>query len=87
MGLPTYTVPTATCPYCGVTADRAASIKEEPPKADDITVCVACLGVCIFDEQLHLREPTEHERALIEGSDRFQKLMEIMREFKRRREH
>jgi len=49
----------AVCPYCGKKMDMATAVKHDmemakPPKPGNVTVCIECLNVAMFDEDLTL---------------------------------
>jgi len=35
--------------------------KGHGPKPGDVTICFGCVGICMFDENLQLRLPTDEE--------------------------
>lgn len=51
-------MPETRCPRCGATFDAASDEwNEHPrgPRAGDMTICVYCAAVLVFEEQLALR--------------------------------
>lgn len=69
-----HTVPTHACPVCGRLANRASPADEDetaPPEAGDITVCIGCGTILLFDTcancgELGLRMPTIEEAIHLE---------------------
>jgi hypothetical protein len=55
-------IPESTCPWCGEKLDGAASLEDQTPKPGDITICVECLNVSKFDQDLHLLKIEEAEK-------------------------
>jgi hypothetical protein len=52
------------CPFCGSALDAATAVPDNAdaaPEAGDVTVCISCAGVLIFDEALSVRRPTTVE--------------------------
>jgi hypothetical protein len=60
----------AECPYCFTVQDRATEVTGESkgPSENDISICVDCGGVSVFDERLEPRIPDGEE---------MEKIMEI----------
>ena len=58
-----YPMSKSTCPYCGYVSDHAGTIEEHKagPKEGDVSVCLKCGGICLFDESLNIVKPTEEE--------------------------
>ena len=56
-------VPVTTCPLCGHKFDKAGGVNcEEAPKEGDVTICIMCAGVLIFDRSRKARAATDAER-------------------------
>jgi hypothetical protein len=53
----------AACPYCAKVLDVHAELIQQGdgPKPGDVTICWGCVGICMFDEDLGLRLPTDEE--------------------------
>jgi hypothetical protein len=63
------------CPKCGHSLDSAAAVNGQQilPSPGDLTICVYCRCVCVFEEkdnELSLRFATEKEREILK-SDKF----------------
>ena len=59
-------VPITFCPFCGHTLDAATAgpmTPEATPGPGDVTLCVGCVNVLIFDDDLKARKPTPAELA------------------------
>jgi len=57
-------VPLAICPRCGYILDAATATEFNPeasPEPGDVTICVKCRSVLIFDAKLIPRKPTHEE--------------------------
>jgi hypothetical protein len=51
------TAPSA-CPHCGKLLDAVTSEQPEPPEPGDVTVCLGCATVLLFDEGMQLVLPS-----------------------------
>ncbi len=50
------------CHACGGSHDRASGFEHSrQPRPGDVTVCMACAAINVFDEHLCLRAPTPEE--------------------------
>lgn len=50
------------CPNCSHILSAATGISgDSQPKELDITVCISCAAILLFDDKLHLRFPTDDE--------------------------
>ena len=60
----THVMPAAICPRCGKRElDRATNADgdQEPPRTGDFTVCIRCLQLLVYTDDLRLRSPTQQE--------------------------
>jgi hypothetical protein len=61
-------VPWAMCRICDYLVDMAGHTEDgnAAPKPDDVTLCIKCGAISVFDENLGLRSPTleEYDQAL-----------------------
>lgn len=56
------------CTSCGERLTGAAATQQEPPKQDDVSLCVYCGAINIFTGKgLELRAPTQEEKLTAEG--------------------
>ena len=56
-------VPENNCLCCGYLIDRA-SVCDSPitrPRSNDVTICVNCGEIMIFDHELKLRKPNDND--------------------------
>jgi hypothetical protein len=56
--------PTSQCPNCGKTLDAAHNVTGEQAnkvKPGDISLCIDCTAILVFDDELFLRRPTPQE--------------------------
>lgn len=60
--LPSYKVPVSYCPECQTKLDHATSITKDMVDSNDISLCIECGSVSIFDDDLRLRKPTKDEK-------------------------
>ncbi len=52
------------CPHCGVMTDRATDVVGTAgPSPGCYTICVKCVGLCIFKEDMTLRQATDEDLA------------------------
>ena len=64
-------MPVSKCTGCSKEVDMASCIGEEAkPKAGDVTVCIDCGHIMVFDEDRLLRDPTDSEAVGIAGDQR-----------------
>jgi len=55
-------VPTQACPVCAQRLDAATNLQSrEPPEVGDITICINCQTVFIFEEGMKVRRAELHE--------------------------
>lgn len=59
---------TNPCPYCGEVNDCASGLfePESVPSAGDVSICLHCAGVTIYNADLTVRVPAEEERLQLE---------------------
>src|SRR5262245_33137345 len=73
-----YRTPSNHCLECGYELDCAAAPGTEPrraPQAGDLSICVACGHLTVFDAELKLREPTQAEILEVAGDETLLKYM------------
>lgn len=52
----------ARCPYCGKKHNATTSTTgDHLPKPGDITICIECANVLLFNDDLTTRKPTDNE--------------------------
>jgi hypothetical protein len=72
-------VPETSCANCGKRLDRASGVVDKHarnfkrPQAGDLSLCIGCGHVSVFDENLRLREPTDAEIVRWAADDRLVK--------------
>lgn len=50
------------CPYCGCLHDAAMAANDGGcPRPGDVTICLQCAGVLLFDPSMIARKPTDTE--------------------------
>lgn len=57
-------VPESKCPKCGYTLDAVGQIENlivDKPEPGDLTVCLKCLAVLVFDKNMKQRTATAEE--------------------------
>ena len=69
-------VPKSYCPYCG--QECIATAGQAAPTAGDVTICIECAGICVFDEALALRKPNDAETADFAGDEDIQKMVAMV---------
>lgn len=61
------------CPHCGAPINCAGFHPLEPhprpPQPGDLTICLACAGVCIFTDDLDIRAATKSDDVPVEALD------------------
>lgn len=72
-------LPVDHCPACGTLLDAASGVRGEDiiPGPGDLSVCIRCGQMLIFNQRLRLRKATEKdlEELLIQDSRAFAALM------------
>ena len=69
-------VPKMRCANCGKRLDRASGVVDrqarnvQKPIPGDISLCIGCGHLSVFDENLRLRPPTDDEVIKWAGDDR-----------------
>jgi hypothetical protein len=76
-----------TCPFCGQhheAVSRARSSTDYPDDGD-VTMCLACGEICIFDSDVAggLRKPTKREQRIFDRDPRIREVREAWRIVKR----
>jgi len=57
-------MPEMACPHCGERLNMATAVSEEVlPKDGDLTICVFCKGLMIFEKGLRLRKLSNDEES------------------------
>lgn len=65
----TINTPESFCPSCGKRFDQASSaFGESTPKPDDITICIRCGQVMLFNLDMTVRLPDEDELADLDAA-------------------
>jgi DNA-directed RNA polymerase subunit RPC12/RpoP len=59
------------CPYCGHQVDSASSLTTPtPPEPEDVSICIQCGSLMIYDQSMRLRRTTDDElKELMEYPD------------------
>lgn len=62
------TVPTQHCPNCKSLLDAATDVTgaKATPQAGDVTICLSCATVLLFEEGLTVRETTQEDYAKLD---------------------
>lgn len=61
-------IPTQHCPYCKYEVDRTDGLESYKPKPGDISLCLKCMEVSLFDDGMILRAPNDKEMVEIQRS-------------------
>ena len=89
-----YKAPVCKCPGCGAPNDRASTSGElrgsgpfetRGPSGGDVTMCITCGFVCVFNDDLSLRKPSDEEMKTIEGDVRIAAMSKAWRAMKSER--
>jgi hypothetical protein len=62
----------AHCPSCGKHADNASSEDQKKPGPGDIAVCLFCATMCVFNDDMTLRELRGDEYIALPAEARMQ---------------
>lgn len=82
----THTVPTTTCPKCGVIVDRATNAEGmASPSVDDFSICFTCATICRYNSDLSLRVATNQDLQILheDQPDDFETMLHVQKEIKR----
>lgn len=76
-------IPERRCPFCDYKLDVAASVynKKNTPKPGDISICLSCASILIFNDDLTIRKPEPGE---IEITPEIHKIQQAIRSVDRR---
>ena len=69
--------PGNTCPYCGKFTDSASG--PVLPKEGDVSVCIQCYNINIFNADLSIRKPTVEEFAALRSDPEQWRDIEMLR--------
>ena len=58
----TFKLPTSHCPHCQTKLDGATALQNSVPNPGDVSICIECGEVNVFDEAMKLRVPTKQEQ-------------------------
>ena len=79
-------MPTSSCPYCQYILDGHLSIypddRDAIPSPGDVTVCISCASILVFDETLRVRAPRKGE---VEVTPDLRRIQAAVREQDRRK--
>lgn len=77
--------PSTTCYNCGKLLDMAtnAGRKVFDPHPGAISICLYCLAIAVFDEDLRLRKPTEEEAETFANSEQIQTAIKRLDDYKK----
>lgn len=70
------------CPHCGEVLERTSHAEGHAPRPGDLSVCVKCLGICRFGDDLRLFAPTEDELDECGVRDQLEEMVALMRQAK-----
>lgn len=72
-------IPTSFCSGCGAPVDRAtyAGPAVVEPVPGDISLCLRCMKISIFDEAMQLREPNPQELQILNARPEIQQIRSI----------
>lgn len=69
------------CPFCGYVFSHATSVKgAEAPQPGDFSVCISCVGIARFDDELKLVASSLNEAEDAELRDTLVRTMAAVRE-------
>ena len=69
------------CPRCGKEMDASLAItNDHRPDPGDVSICLYCAGVSLYDDGLRLRLPTAAESLELRADPRIQKAIWAVKE-------
>lgn len=65
------------CPHCGARQDAAteATAALRPPRPGDVSICIRCAGVSVFEVAGERRLPSDDEAATFAADDDLQRMV------------
>ena len=82
----THKIKDSTCPECGHVADGATGAgNNTTAKPGDVSLCIECACVAIFDEDLQRRKPTTDEIFMLNKDRKLQAFIRLLKQFHRER--
>lgn len=82
-----FKVPIANCPNCGKKVDAAMSVNgKRKPRWGDVSICIECHHISVYDNGLQLRNPTDDEMLSIAGNPDVIKAMKALEAFDHERQ-
>jgi len=73
-------LPTCTCTTCGKDLDAATDpTGDARPKVGDVSICVYCATLNVYDNDLRFRKPSEAELKEIQKDANIQRLISIIK--------
>lgn len=81
--------PGLVCPWCDAAMDRSTPfsagkvVPTHTPTPGDITVCVYCVQVCVYDKDLKLRRTTIVEDYQVLAMEEVQQLIKLIKRMDR----
>jgi hypothetical protein len=67
------------CPFCGHRCNRCATTDDVPPKPGDISLCLRCAEVSVFDRELRLRRASPRELTRLKSDPDWRKVERMRR--------
>jgi hypothetical protein len=83
--MPTHNMPVVVCTSCGKSMDAASNADEAPtpPHPGDISICLYCGHLMVFDSDLCLRALTDAEIVEVAGDPRLVRATNLLKKLKR----
>lgn len=76
----THRTPGIVCPLCHHRLTQSTNVEDDSaPQPQDITICIRCSGILLFDGALKLRAPTTEELQEIMDSRSGPTIAELLR--------
>lgn len=75
-------VAAAFCPWCHAFLDAATVITDDEnaiPVGGDVSICLYCARVSIYEDDLSLRKPTPKERETLDKDDGISKAISVVK--------
>ena len=85
--MPAHNTPVVVCASCGKSMDAASNADEAhtPPHPGDISICLYCGHLMLFDSDLCLRALTDAEIVEVAGDPRIVRTTNLLKKLKRQR--
>ena len=80
-------LPECKCPYCQYNLSAASHHSDALPSVGDLSVCIECAQLLVFDDDLMLRIPTQKEYQKYKNHQLIKRYQDFVRKLDRRKQN